>query len=144
MSYGYLAFVVNFTKNAAYQCCLAFAVPAYKCNLFASVYGEVDILKDGVRAKGFFYFGTYNGIVAASCCRCKFQAQTACVLFVNFYGHHLFELLYPALYLYCFCRLVTEPFNELFYVGNLFLLVLVCPYLLFATLFARFHKLVIR
>ena len=62
---------------------------------------------------------------------------------VDFDGHYLGQLLDAALHLHGLGGLVTEALYELFHVGNLLLLVLVRPELLFPALCAQFDILVV-
>ena len=84
-----------------------------------------------------------DGVVAATQTWWKLKVQGRVVDLVNLYWHNLLQLFYAALNLNGFCWLVAEALNKVFYVGNLFLLVLIGTKLLLTTLCSKLHIFVI-
>ena len=68
----------------------------------------------------------YREITAAQTWR-KLQVHGRIIHFIHLYRDNLLQLLDAALHLNCLGGLVSESLDEVLQVGNLFLLVLICP-----------------
>ena len=65
------------------------------------------------------------------------------IYLIHFDRHYLLKLLYSALHLHSLCGLIPEPLDEVAQVGNLLLLVFVCPHLLLPSLFAQLNIFIV-
>src|SRR3712207_8720744 len=79
-------------------------------------------------------------IIPAPPRRRKLQPQRRVVFFVYLYAFDPLQLLDAALHLNGFCGFVSKPFDKIFRIFNLLLLILVRAKLLFATLFAQYDR----
>ncbi len=133
MSEDYLALVLKFAHDHACHGCFAFAVTAYEGDFLAAFDFEVDIVDYDVVAEGFgdvlASHGDYAGVWGGG----ELDVERALVEVVDLYAFDLFELLDTALDLDGLCGLVAEALDELFGVGDHFLLIAVGVHLLFET-----------
>ena len=121
---------------------LSLAVLTHESNLFATLYGEVHLVKDNMVVL-LACLVADNGIVAASLRAGKLQVQSRVVHLVYLHGDNLLQLAYALLNLYGLGGLIAEAVDEGLCVGNLFLLVLEGTELLLAALGTEVDILVV-
>ena len=121
---------------------LSLAVLTNECNLLATLYGEVHLVKDNMVVL-LACLVADNGIVTASLRTGELQVQSRVVHLVYLHGDNLLQLAYALLYLYGLACLIAEAVDESLRVGNLLLLVLKGTQLLFAALGTQSNILVV-
>ena len=133
----------NLALDTFYQRGFSLSIPSHKGHLLSSMNGEVDIVEDIVVAIVLGHIFANDGIVSASHTAGELQMEGAVVHLVHLDGNHAFKLLQSALHLNGLGGLVTETVHKGTDVGNLLLLVLVCPKLLLPSFGTQIHIFVI-
>ena len=133
----------NLTHDTFNQCRLTLAILTYKGYFLASLNGQIDIREYRMVAIALSNILTDHRIIATTQTRWELQMHCRIVDLIYLDRNDFLQLLYFLLYLYGLSGLITEAFNKLAHLSNLFLLVLVGAQLLFTTLFTQCDILVV-
>ena len=118
-------------------------VSSYERHLLAALYAQRHITENSMLAISLAHVIADNREITTAQAWRKLEVHGRVVHLVHLDRHNLLQLLYSALHLNSLCGLITESLDEVAQVGNLLLLILVCPHLLLSPLLAQLHIFIV-